>query len=96
MEVLLINLSLRLAILFQSLKREPPFVSLGSRLRGPGNALGRDSPLAACSPAELLESSSLLDYFSFDYFIAVYVLAGFTVNECRLTSVTPWTQSDYS
>ena len=96
MEVLLINLSLRLAILFQSLKREPPFVPLGSRLRGPGNALGRDSPQAASSPVELLESSSLLDYFSFDYFIAVYVLAVLTVNECRLTSVTPWTQSDYS
>ena len=83
MEVLLINLSLRLAILFQSLKRESS-VSLGSRLRGPGNALGRYSPQAASSPVELLESSSLLDYFSFDYFIAVYVLAGFTVNECRL------------
>jgi len=83
MEVLLINLSLRLAILFQSLKREPSALP-GSRLRGPGCALGRSSPPAASSPVELLESSSLFAYFSFDYFFAVYVLAGFTVNECRL------------
>jgi hypothetical protein len=53
MEVLLINLSLNFAILFQSLKLEP-FASLGSRLRGPGSAFDRYSPLADSSPVELL------------------------------------------
>jgi|SRR5579884_2703646 len=83
MEVLLINLSLNR--FFIKLESSQP------QARKTGPPAGTLPPLAVYPP-HLLDGSSVV--FDFSY---VYVLAGFTVNECRLqtASVTPWTQSDY-
>jgi len=89
MEVLLFNLSLkRFVFKLDSSRRSSPPAGI-ARWRSGCNT--QSVPLAVF-PAAVLDGSSLLSDFSFQNFLPktscwFYVLAGFTVNECRHTKL---------